>query len=246
MKRLITIAVFACLFHFCQAQTNYYFADNERNYWQEDSTSVNIIVADLEQYDMIVDRTLEMFSDKTDTVSFVKDDDVEGGDADYAQFHAMKAELRDGEMVNWRDMTEAQKAELQEIAEHNSGRASEMAKGVLCFYHGICLEDGDLSAEEPQGGTKSAKTAINKADNAGLYVYPNPTDGDLNVEITDGTQITAITLCDLQGRVVETQNFASLHGGTTVITMQNIPAWVYILTVTDLNGVIYHQKIIKK
>ncbi len=67
--------MFSCLFHFCQAQTNYYFADKERNYWREDSTSVNIIVADLEQYDMIVDRILEMFSDKTDTVSFVKDDD---------------------------------------------------------------------------------------------------------------------------------------------------------------------------
>ena len=50
---------------------------------------------------------------------------------------------------------------------------------------------------------------------------------------------------------VWTQNFASLHGaslygGTTVITMQNIPAGVYILTAIDVNGVVYHQKIIKK
>ncbi len=178
-------------------------------------------------------------------------DDVEGGDADYAQFHAMKAQLRDGRMVNWRDMTEAQKSELQEIAERNSGRASEMAKGVLCFYHGICLEDGDLSAEEPQGGTKSAKTAINNADNAVLYVYPNPTDGELNVGITDGAQIAAITLCDLQGRVVETQNFASLHGAfqhgvTTVITMQNIPAGAYILRVTGWDGKEYVRRVVKK
>ena len=107
-----------------------------------------------------------MFSDKTDTVSFVKDDEVDGGDADYARFHAMKAELRAGRMVNWREITEAQKAELQEIAERNSGRASEMAKGVLCFYHGICLEDRENM------NTKSDNTGFENCS------FKDPCSGD--------------------------------------------------------------------
>ena len=75
MKRLIITVVLAYFLPFCYAQTNYYYANNERNYWLEDSTSVNIIVSDSEQYDMIVGRILEIFSDKTDTVSYVGDDD---------------------------------------------------------------------------------------------------------------------------------------------------------------------------
>ena len=43
--------------------------------------------------------------------------------------------------INWYALSDSRIAELQEIAGRNTGRASEMAKGVLCFFHGICYED---------------------------------------------------------------------------------------------------------
>ena len=79
--------------------------------------------------------------------------------ANYAEFHALKLALRDNAgahsgapqlnspnslnspTINWYSLTESQIAQLQTIAERNTGRASVMAKGVLCFFHGICYED---------------------------------------------------------------------------------------------------------
>lgn len=91
----------------------------------------------------------------------------------YGNFHAMKLSLRDndgsvganddsplqGERINWYSLTPAQIAQLQAIAERNAGRASVMAKGVLCFFHGICYEDEweEVLAENrsAKGGQKS-------------------------------------------------------------------------------------------
>ena len=91
--------------------------------------------------------------------------------ANYAEFHALKLALvndnadndnndnndnadnqdnnnsqnsqnsQNSPMINWYSLTESQIAQLQTIAERKTGRASVMAKGVLCFFHGICYED---------------------------------------------------------------------------------------------------------
>ena len=75
--------------------------------------------------------------------------------ANYAEFHAMKLALRNGNLndnadnmdninspgINWYALTLAQIAQLQTIADRNTGRASVMAKGVLCFFFGICYDD---------------------------------------------------------------------------------------------------------
>ena len=193
---------------------------------------------------------------------FVNTDADDAELANYAEFHAMKVALRSGNLndnadnmdnnnspgINWYALTPAQIAQLQTIAERNTGRASVMAKGVLCFFFGICYDD-DLSVDDNadnQDNNSDAENRSAKAPQQGgetyLNVYPNPTDDILYVELS-GTGIKSVGLYDLQGRVVETHGRASLPGVAT-INVRNVPAGVYVLRVTDVNGREYHQKVV--
>jgi len=172
--------------------------------------------------------------------------------ANYAEFHAMKLALRNNDSsvgnINWHALTDAQIAQLQTIAERNTGRASEMAKGVLCFFFGICY-DNDLMVDDnadnhdnhSDAETRSAKAAQQDGE-TNLNVYPNPTDDILYVELS-GAGIANATLYDLQGRVVGANNDSPLQG-TATLNVRNVPAGVYVLRVTDVNGKEYHRKVV--
>ena len=187
--------------------------------------------------------------------------------ANYAEFHVMKLALRNqndnldnqdndnssnlpndySPSINWYALTPAQIAQLQTIAERNTGRASVMAKGVLCFFFGICYDD-DLLADDNadnadnQNGTRRAESP-RPAGETYLNVYPNPTDDLLYVELS-GAGIAAVVLYDLQGRMVYSQTPDDLPAAT--VNMRNIPAGIYLLRVTDSNGKEYQQKIVRK
>ena len=126
-----------------------------------------------------------------------------------------------------------------------------MAKGVLCFFFGICYDDevfvnDNTGNQDNQGDaeTRSAKAAQQDGKTR-LTVYPNPTDDVLYVELT-GAGIANVALYDLQGRVVETVRATSLQGGTATLNMHNIPAGVYVLHVTDGEGKEYRQKVVRR
>ncbi len=188
--------------------------------------------------------------------------------ANYAEFHAMKVALRNnvaddggsvgannysplqpGGHVNWYALTPAQIAQLQAIADRNTGRASVMAKGVLCFFFDICYDDEDQLAEDNgdvDGETRAKRTAVNVAADAALAVYPNPTDDLLHIELS-GAEIANIALYDLQGRMVAGAHAGAPQQGTTAtMNMRNVPAGVYLLRVTAADGKEYHRKIVKR
>ena len=185
--------------------------------------------------------------------------------ANYAEFHAMKLALRNqndnmdnqnnnhssnlpnspttSPSVNWYALTPAQIAQLQTIAERNTGRASVMAKGVLCFFFDICYENDNLLADEDgdaDAETRAKHTAIHTADDAALNVHPNPTADLLHIELSD-TEIATVALYDLQGRLVYSPNSPN-----SPINLRNVPAGVYILRVTDAQNRQFHHKIIIK
>ena len=197
--------------------------------------------------------------------------------ANYAEFHALKLLLRgdnndnsdnqdntgndnshnsqNSPTINWYSLTESQIAQLQTIAERNTGRASVMAKGVLCFFHGICYEDewddtgahaGTLQRGDDTTDTRAKRTAMDTDNDATLSVYPNPTDDLLFIELAGGAGIANIALYDLQGRIVTGIFNTPQQGGTATINVKSIPAGVYVLRVTDADGHEYHQKIVRK
>jgi hypothetical protein len=184
--------------------------------------------------------------------------------ANYAEFHAMKVALRaqndnagegndnmdnmdnnNSPMINWYALTPAQIAQLQTIAERNTGRASVMAKGVLCFFFGICYEDEEDTDPSAETQAKRAATGNEGVSDTPLRVWPNPTDDLLFVELC-GAEIASVALYDLQGRAVETRHGTSLQGGTATVNMRNVPAGVYVLRVTDAEGREHQSKVVRR
>ena len=188
--------------------------------------------------------------------------------ANYAEFHALKLALRgdnadndnndnqdnndlqNSPNINWYSLTNSQIAQLQTIAERNTGRASVMAKGVLCFFHGICYEDdllGDDNMDNHDNNMETRSAKVSQQDGeTNLTVYPNPTDDVLFIKLRGGAGIANIALYDLQGRIVTGVFDTPQQGGTATITVKSIPAGVYVLRVTDADGHEYHQKIVRK
>ena len=123
-----------------------------------------------------------------------------------------------------------------------------MAKGVLCFFHGICYDDDlfvDDNADNNDNNmeTRSAKAAQQDTETL-LNVYPNPADDLLYVELS-GAGIANAVLHDLQGRIVA--DAANAVGRTTTsMNVRSVPAGVYLLRVTDTDGKEYHRKIVVK
>jgi hypothetical protein len=180
--------------------------------------------------------------------------------ANYAEFHAMKLALRNvdgaetqnfaslqpGGHINWYALTPAQIAQLQTIAERNTGRASVMAKGVLCFFFGICYDDEDVASEtDPSAETRAKHTATDIAGETALTVYPNPTDDLLFVELR-GADIAHVALYDLQGRVVTGVCDTPLQTATATLNVKSLPAGVYVLRVKDAEGNEYKQKVVRQ
>ena len=185
--------------------------------------------------------------------------------ANYAEFHAMKVSLRgqydntdnqdnidsqNSPMINWYALTPAQISQLQTIAERNAGRASVMAKGVLCFFHGICYDDDSFVDDNVDNNDNNMETRSAKASpqdgETRLNVYPNPTDDLLFVELS-GAGIQSAALFDLQGRVVTNAGVCDTpQRGTATMNLRSIPAGVYLLRVTDTEGREYHRKVVKR
>lgn len=145
-------------------------------------------------------------------------------------------------------LTPAQIAQLQTIAERNTGRASVMAKGVLCFFFGICYEDEDYASEtDPSAETRAKSTATGDegVSDTPLRVWPNPTDDLLFVELR-GAEIASVALYDLQGRIMTGVCDTPLQKATTTLNMKSVPAGVYVLRVTDAEGREHQQKIVRR
>ena len=76
-----------------------------------------------------------------------------------------------------------------------------------------------------------------------MKAYPNPTQGDLTLEITDlKLENLTFQLIDLQGRSIENRKIANTN---ETIKMENLPSDTYFLKVTNNNKEVKSFKIIK-
>ena len=159
----------------------------------------------------------------------------------YMAFNALKEALS-GYLyghADWPSATGTQIAELQRIADANTGRSSVMARGVLCFFFGICDEEvtppGDTRAM--QAGRASAASSTSS-----LSVRPNPTDGRIRVQSTEST-IQNVEVYDISGKRL----FSAASNGTTAdIDLSGLMAGVYLLRVALSDGTTQTERIVKK
>lgn len=82
-------------------------------------------------------------------------------------------------------------------------------------------------------------SGIKDHDKSLLTVFPNPTNGTLNIQFSDGSEMASAHIYDLQGRIIAA-------GSISPINLNDIPSGLYILLVTDNNGAKYYQKIVKQ
>ena len=161
----------------------------------------------------------------------------------FMAFRTLAASLRpnaSNPAVNWPVATPAQIAELQRIAEANTGRSSSTAKGVLCFFFDICYEEDEGETRGHLVETFHG-TSLQNGTDGGLLVYPNPTDGMLYVALSNAEEfIGRIVIANLTGREV-----AAFAGPGERIDVTALPAGVYILTVTSSSGNSYNIKFVK-
>ena len=61
-----------------------------------------------------------------------------------------------------------------------------------------------------------------------------------------GAEIASIALYDLQGRAVTGVCDTPQQGATATLNVKSVPAGVYLLCVTGMDGNEYHRKIVKK
>jgi len=69
-----------------------------------------------------------------------------------------------------------------------------------------------------------------------ITVYPNPAHDFLTVELSDGMEIKNITLYDIQGRLVEADNYSALPSGNLRLDVSHIPAGTYILHISTADN----------
>lgn len=89
-------------------------------------------------------------------------------------------------------------------------------------------------------------SAINELAIEGLNIYPNPASDVLNVSFEAVNGDYVVTMLDLQGRVVATQNHTSLNGAQTLsIPVSEFAKGSYIVTIST-NGISTSQNVIIK
>lgn len=102
------------------------------------------------------------------------------------------------------------------------------------------------NATESPNATESISQQNVNTNYTLLDVHPNPTRDLLFVELKDGVKVADITLFDMQGRIVDAQCIRPLQHSTVSLNISNLPSGIYVLRVTDWDGIQFHQKIIKR
>ena len=138
--------------------------------------------------------------------------------------------------ANWYRMTDAEIADMQQVAEYDNGRAARMAKEILCFFHHICYEDEPLLPEWDGGadGRGLHRDAMNRVStNAnGLRIHPNPANTTLTVE--SDSPVREITVYNLTGQVMMTIENCPSPASINVVSL---PRGIYLLRAVTDNGV---------
>lgn len=158
----------------------------------------------------------------------------------YMAFNALKESLS-GSIpghVNWPAATETQITELQRIAAAGTGRSSVMARGVLCFFFGICYDDEEVTAETRRATAKDGERCP-EYPNVLMKLYPNPVRNTLHVEFegADDPQGT-LTVTNITGVVMLTRE---CHDPVTKLDVSHLAPGLYVVSFRNEKGVVVRK-----
>ncbi|MCL2074819.1 MAG: T9SS type A sorting domain-containing protein, partial [Marinilabiliaceae bacterium] len=152
----------------------------------------------------------------------------------YMQFHNIKKNVLLSDRT-WAELRDDEIAELQSVAE-KQGRASTMAKGILCFFYDICYEDDDI-IEVKSGETPILRTIKEKRKDNEDFLEFVVSDNVLKVNVNN---VQKIEFFDVAGRIVCTES------SKNNVTIGHLPSGVYIIKIYTDDLKVESRKFIKK
>ena len=156
----------------------------------------------------------------------------------YMAFNALKEALS-GHLhghADWPSSTGTQIAELQRIADANTGRSSVMARGVLCFFFGICEDEDFTVMGDPRHLAATGENDISSHhQDVSMKLYPNPATNTLHVEFEglDDPQGT-LTVTNITGVAVLTRE---CNSPVTQLDVSNLAPGLYVVSFRNGKGV---------
>ena len=148
---------------------------------------------------------------------------------------------------NYAQLTEEEIAELEAIADLNTGVSSAYANSVLCFFYGICREIEEAEIDDTPMNNKNAVASVeenSERESLAVYVYPNPADDELNILISSLPEgITTIEFHDVAGRLILSQEIASTNAS---INISSLKQGIYMYRIVNGDNVIARDRIVKK
>ena len=164
----------------------------------------------------------------------------------YLRFHHFKKSLKETNRT-WAELTESEIAELQDIALATDRRSATMAKGVLCFFYNICIEENIQEDNTPPVQPRSLQSTQNRSDND-VLVYPNPANEWVEIvsnRFTDNGEaitIAKVEIYDLMGRCLLSENINATSGR---VKISSLPVGIYTLKACSENSITV-KKLIKR
>lgn len=103
---------------------------------------------------------------------------------------------------------------------------------TVCYTLRVALGTASRGGDLIVGGSK-----------ASVQVFPNPTMGNINVQIPDNDGKAEIRLTDMYGRVILRQNSSAIN---TRMNISKLPAGVYMLSVNRNGKEMFSTKVVKE
>ena len=129
----------------------------------------------------------------------------------------------------------------------NGGIEQGHADGLDAAYTDKATQYGGCMNAAPNipGPGKRALGVGDMMVNANLEVYPNPVNNHLTVRWDASNTVEKVEILNLTGQVLILSPVKSNQGSIT-ISMESLPSSVYLVQVTDSNGEIQTQRVIKQ
>ena len=153
---------------------------------------------------------------------------------------------------NWNDMTTGQPGftvQAPQLVTLNPSQCytfeitDSYGDGICCAYgdgayslvdaNGTTIASGGEFGEIDTRAFKTGALGMDELATIAMNVYPNPASSEVNVSFEATNNDYAVSLMDLQGRVIAAKNMTNLNGTQVVsFSTENVAKGSYIVTVT--------------
>jgi len=153
---------------------------------------------------------------------------------------------------NIAQLNEEEIKQLLHIAHASNGLSSVMARGILCFFYEICLDDERMRGlademmrrlDDEVINLRESVASVCKKDLKNIKIYPNPATGELQITNYE-LRVLGVEIFDIFGKKLSSHKFIT-PSSHHFINISHLNTGEYFVKITTEQGVI-SKKIIKQ